>query len=133
MVLNDSLLGSNVNRLPSTRTVLKRALQAELVLGVASRRCRGNGICRMFTPGKLQISKKYCHYSLAEIECDKAENLIFKLQTASMRPSTQNKFFANDQFLMEESFQIPEFMSVQLKLSRNEIKQGLYMSYEFDK
>ena len=111
---------------------MKKALQAELVLGVTSRNCRGNGICRMFTPGKLQISKKYCHYSLVDIERDKDENLIFKLHTDSMRPSTRSKFFVDDQFLMEESFQIPAFVSTQLELRRSEIKQGLYMSYEFD-
>lgn len=106
-------------------------LHAELIFGVTSKRCSGNGICSLYTKGSIHLEKFYCHYATVTIECDYLENLRFTIDRKSMRKSTILKYFNNAFFLQEEDFVIPKFIKEQLPISRSVIARGDYLMYEF--
>lgn len=110
---------------------LEKAIKAELVLGVSSRACRGNGICSIYTKGALGTEKHYCHFAEVTIQRDDEERLLFTFQMDSMRKSTIEKHFGSTFFEVEESVLLPGFIKYGLRLERTMIKKGRYPIMEF--
>lgn len=111
--------------------VSERVCQAELILGVASKRCIGNGICSLYTKGSLNREKAYCHFAETKITTDANARLLFAFNKNTMRKSTKEKYFSRSSFIMEEDFLIPEFVQEELALNRYLIPQGHYLMYDF--
>lgn len=106
-------------------------VEAELILGVTSKRCSGNGICSLYTKGSINLEKAYINFAAVEIECDAAENLLFRIQKDTMRQSTILKYFSQPNFLMEEDFQLPRFLKEKFSIKRPNISKGTYQINEF--
>ncbi|HKK11180.1 MAG TPA: hypothetical protein VJ939_10095 [Bacteroidales bacterium] len=105
---------------------VEKVLEAELVLGVPSRSCRGNGICRLYTKGTLELERAYCHFAEVRITSNPQEDLSFFFSKASMRLRTLQQHFSGDHFLLEETVKLPEFFCQVLRLQRSEILAGKY-------
>ena len=112
--------------------LLKKACLAELVLGVTSKRCIGNGICSIYTKGTLTKERAFCHFAEIEILADSFHNLLFKLNLKSMRSSSIKKYFNKMEFIMEEDFLLPDFINIQLSIPRKTIEKGCYLTFCFD-
>lgn len=106
-------------------------VHAELIFGVTSQRCRGNGICSMYTKGSIKQEKAFCNFATVEIKCDANENLLFAIQKDSMRQSTILKYFSQPTFIIEEDFMIPGFIIDFFSIKRKIISIGGYNYYEF--
>lgn len=108
-----------------------KKLKAEVVFGVTSRQCRGNGICGMYTVGSIGISSPYIHYAPVELSVDRDQNLLLKLNRSRIRQRTSIKYFSGTQFEVEENFRLPFFVSDHLGLRKRTIRKGLYFTFQF--
>lgn len=120
---NESLIWGKVK--------IEKHCKAEIVFGVQSKNCSGNGICQMFPRGTLQIERKYCHFGEVNIASDQRGNLLLDFNRKSMRRATLIKYFEKDHFYLEEDFWFPEFLQLALPNSPKKINRGYYLSSSF--
>lgn len=133
MVFFNDLLGNNfLQSLPMQETKYLKHCEAEIVFGVQSQNCSGNGICQMFLKGTLKQEKQYCHFGKAKISADFDENLIIKIEKSTLRPATLKKHFSNNEFEMEENFKLPALIQEALTINRSSIQKGSYAYFLFD-
>lgn len=105
--------------------------EAELILGVTSKKCLGNGICSLYIKGSLRTERAYCHFAEVTITKDISQQLLFAFSKKSMRKSTIKKYFNKPAFIMEEDFVLPAFVQEQLSITRPVIEKGAYLMYSF--
>ncbi|MEM6377284.1 MAG: hypothetical protein AAF705_03670 [Bacteroidota bacterium] len=106
-------------------------LQAELIFGITSKRCSGNGICTLYTKGSIQLERAYSNFAEVDIECDQQEYLLFGIKKNTMRQRTKLKFFSTPSFVMEEDFILPSFVTDYFSIERKILSKGNYTYYEF--
>lgn len=116
---------------PVDPSVQDQVCNAELILGVASKNCVGNGICSLYIKGTLRRERAFCHFSEVKITTDSSQQLLFAFDKKTIRKSTIKKYFTRPAFIMEEDFVIPNFVKEQLSISRSLIASGAYLMYEF--
>lgn len=111
----------------------QRALQADVVLGVTSQRCAGNGICRMYTLGQIGRERAHVDFAPAVLYADEQENLILRLDRKRMRRRTLERHLSGLFFEMEEDFALPAFVREELYLQRTLLPAGFHASFAFDR
>lgn len=131
MVFNDAPWNRAIAPVYPPFGAVKRALRADVVLGVTSKRCAGNGICSMYTRGRIGRERAFIDFAPATLRVDERENLLLELELDGMRTATRQKHFAGPYFEMEEDFQLPDFVREALALNRMYIAGGLYTSFSF--
>ncbi|MCG8331233.1 MAG: hypothetical protein MI974_26320 [Chitinophagales bacterium] len=113
-----SLIGHNLNQvIESTNYRFKQScktiINAELIIGRLSANCKGNGICKMLPIDNL-IAKSKC----SAIKCtlikkgDNQLNAVFFAQSCCSR--IRQKVFANNSFIIEEPFFLPDWVKTAL-------------------
>lgn len=99
------------------------SLQAEVVLGVLSKDCRGLGICKIVPTNTLT---RKCSVTTARLEKLSDERLRFSFDAGSICKVLLCRQFLRGKFTMEEDFTLPEFVLTGLELERNVISRGDY-------
>lgn len=130
VVQNFPGLENNPNYSVGPREYNKKCV-AELILGVTSKKCVGNGICSLYIKGSLRTERAYCHFAEVTITTDTSQQLLFAFSKQSLRKSTIKKYFNKPAFIMEEDFVIPAFVQKQLSITRPVIEKGNYLMYPF--
>ena len=103
-----------------------RLVEAELVLGMISRNCGGNGICKLFPKRTIGREKAYTHYAEVCFRLDAQENLHLIFDKKSMRAQTIRKHFSNGFFRIGESVKLAPFICEALGKVQIIIDQGIY-------
>lgn len=115
-----------------SRPLQSGILQAELIFGITSRRCSGNGICSLYAKGSVQLERAYANFAEVDIECDPQEHLLFGIKKRTMRKRTMIKYFSQSTFIMEEDFILPDLLKDYFSINRKTISKGNYKYYEFN-
>lgn len=97
----------------------------EVVFGTPSKKCRGNGICRINSLSTI-VQKKYPGSAVCIISVTRNEHLKFCFLKINMMESTMNEYFSNEFFILEESVVLPDFLKTTLELPYNKILPGKY-------
>lgn len=109
-------------------------IEAEVVFGVFSNNCAGNGICSV-TPKNIR-KKRPCTCFKADARIYNYFNqLLFSFKAQQIAPVIKEKYFATDFFLQEEALKIDLFLLEKIDLQRFTILSGQHqvwkMNYDY--
>lgn len=103
-----------------------RLVEAELILGMLSRNCGGNGICKLFPKSTLGREKAFIDYAEVCFRLDPQDNLHLIFDGKSMRLQTIRKHFSNGFFRIGESVKVASFICEALGKKQIIIQEGTY-------
>ena len=103
-------------------TVLR--VRAEVVFGKPSKKCLGTGICKVLP---YEATKNCgCASARAEIRKVNEQLILLRFRCSQLCPTIRQVQFAQDQFIVEESLELPAFVRSALALEARFILSGCY-------
>ena len=100
-------------------------IDAEVVFGVFSNNCAGNGICSV-TPKRMATNKS-CNCCTAKARIySYANQLLFCFPLPSLKAHLRKKHFSDKLFLQEETLIVPDLICNEFDLESYPIYHGFY-------
>lgn len=106
-----------------------KALHCDVVFGVVSAGCRGNGVCKIVAMGEASrlYSGEHCRHAPALLESpDQGKSLHLFLFRELLCPTLLRRQLSGSFFQVHEDFILPMFTYRGLELRFTRIKAGLY-------
>ncbi len=106
--------------IPGTRL----RVRVEVVFGKPSKKCLGTGICKVLPHEATENCG--CASARAEIRKVNAQLILLRFRCSQLCPTIRKVQFAQDQFTVEESLELPAFVRSALVLEARFILRGCY-------
>ncbi len=106
-------------------------IDVDVILGMSSKNCQFHGICKINPSSNMSHedfmnSKDYLKNSLRGVLClDSKKKLILKFDRKTITPYIQKKYLKDDLFIINESLEMPSFVSLHFGTSFT-VKEGTY-------
>lgn len=100
-----------------------RSFEADIVLGVLGKNCRGLGICKI---APLYSLPKNCRVTQATIDKILRKLIRLRFDPASVCKVQLQRQFSKGCFRLEEDFVLPDFLIRKLQLEKRLIRRGKY-------
>ncbi|MEM1327483.1 MAG: hypothetical protein AAGI23_16090 [Bacteroidota bacterium] len=113
-------------------TDVTNSLQAEVIFGLLSKKCKGRGICRIITDEDRSLAYSTCGKAEVRIEWTTTDRIRFCIKKNSMSTYTKETHFNSSFFRMEEDFDFPKQTIVRLGQQQYRIRAGYYRIRETD-
>jgi hypothetical protein len=99
-------------------------INAELIIGKLSANCQGNGICKMLPVGTYNMKCSAVRCTLVKREDNHVEMLLYTQQCCA---NLRNRLLAQEEFIMEEPFELPSWIRTALRMTETkQIPAGSY-------
>jgi len=108
--------------------ITKKQIEATVVLGLISRKCRGKGICSI-TMESPDLKNQPCNHVSALLSRTDSK-LTISVIKAVVKNCTRLAFFSSDFFEVEEAFVVPQVVSNLLSMEDYTIAPGRYRIHE---
>lgn len=108
-----------------------KLVRANVVLGVLGKHCRGLGVCKIVN---WKAKPEKCTSVNVFIDSPQPDLLRFHFQKAKLCAKATARYFGGSYFVVEEPFELPEFVRTELSVSKTIVESGAYPiieSYKF--
>lgn len=103
---------------------VKYAIQANIVIGVASLNCAGHGVCKILA--HHERAEASCRQALASVQVDGNGRLRMLFPRDKACKCLLKSQFGKEYFLVEEPFYLPPWLCRQLQMAQCRIAPGQY-------
>lgn len=108
---------------------IQHYIEAEVVFGVFSNNCAGNGICRITPKNATKNNSCRCCSSTLRIY-NYANHLLLYFPASSISQAVREKYFSNNFFLQEEDLEVPITIINKLGMESYTVHQGHYQLWQ---
>ncbi|MEZ5042052.1 MAG: hypothetical protein R2828_19300 [Saprospiraceae bacterium] len=119
-----SIQGENSTASDNLLPRMAETLEADIILGMPSRKCMFHGICRIEPVGKMK-GQEAISFAQASIQFREPNDLVINFRIASMSEQTIRQHFSKGVFTMLEAVELPTFITEVLGFNHT-ISPGIY-------